>query len=47
MYTIRDFLASELPDGALPIVEGGAHMSMLWPNAFNAAIERFLGDLDR
>jgi len=42
----HEFLASELPDAALAIIEDAAHMAMFeQPDAFNAAVGRFLGDL--
>ncbi|WP_248517001.1 alpha/beta fold hydrolase [Salinarchaeum laminariae] len=43
----HEFLASELPDAALAIVDDAAHMAMLeQPDAFNSALGRFTGDLD-
>lgn len=44
----HEFLASELPDAALAVIEDAAHMAMLeQPQGFNAALERFLADLRR
>jgi len=44
----HEYLASELPDAALAIVDDAAHMAMLeQPQAFNAALHRFLEDLER
>ncbi|GAB3688334.1 alpha/beta hydrolase [Salinarchaeum chitinilyticum] len=43
----HEYLASELPDAALAVVEDAAHMAMLErPDAFNSAMGRFLDDLE-
>ncbi|AGN00973.1 hydrolase or acyltransferase of alpha/beta superfamily protein [Salinarchaeum sp. Harcht-Bsk1] len=44
----HDYLASEIPDAALAILENAGHLAMLeQPEAFNTAIYRFVTDLDR
>jgi len=43
----HEYLADELPDAALAVVEDAAHLAMLeQPQAFNAALENFLDGLD-
>lgn len=43
----HEFLAAELPDCGLAVLEDAAHLSALEvPGAFNAAVERFLDGLD-
>ena len=43
----HEFLVEELPDAALAILEGAAHLANLErPEAFNRAVERFLADVE-
>lgn len=43
----HEYLANELPDAARASINDAAHLTMLErPNAFNAALERFLKELD-
>jgi 3-oxoadipate enol-lactonase len=44
----HDYLATEIPDAALAIVDDAGHMAMLErPEAFNTAVYRFVTDLYR